>query len=148
MAGISFGSVGDIIAVGEIAWSIAKALSSSRGSAKEYQSLAKELQLFNKALLQVVAVWQNYAECEELRELGKLTREVIGEWKETLCGFQGKLERKYGKSLGTDGGSGNWVRDAGRKVAWLREKEEVGELRAKLHTFSDTMMMLSDAAQK
>jgi len=53
MSGITFGSVGDIIAVGEIAWSIAKALNSSRGSAKEYQGLIKELQLFNKALLQV-----------------------------------------------------------------------------------------------
>jgi len=56
MSGITFGSVGDIIAVGEIAWSIAKALNSSRGSAKEYQGLIKELQLFNKALLQVCPI--------------------------------------------------------------------------------------------
>jgi len=53
MAAITFGLVGDIISVGEIAWSIAKALNGSRGSAKEYQNLVKELQLFNKALIQV-----------------------------------------------------------------------------------------------
>jgi len=53
MSGISFGSVGDIIAVGQIAWALAQALSNSRGSAKEYQALVKELQAFDKALLQV-----------------------------------------------------------------------------------------------
>jgi hypothetical protein len=45
---ITFGSVGDIIA-----WSLAKALTDSRGSAKEYQGLMKELQTFDRALLQV-----------------------------------------------------------------------------------------------
>lgn len=53
MAGITFGSVGDIIAVSEIACNIISALSKSKGSAKEYHSLVTELQLFNKALLQV-----------------------------------------------------------------------------------------------
>lgn len=54
MPGITFGSVGDIIAVAEIAWNISKALDSTRGSAKGYQDLVKELQLFNKAVLQVI----------------------------------------------------------------------------------------------
>ena len=53
MSGVTFGSVGDIIAVGQIAWSLAKALSDSRGSAKEYQGLVKELETFDKVLLQV-----------------------------------------------------------------------------------------------
>ena len=53
MSGITFGSVGDIIAVGQIAWALAKALTDSRGSAKEYQDLIKELQAFDQALLQV-----------------------------------------------------------------------------------------------
>lgn len=53
MSGITFGSVGDIIAVGQIVWALAQALSNSRGSAKEYQGLVKELQMFDQALLQV-----------------------------------------------------------------------------------------------
>jgi len=57
MSGITFGSVGDIVAVGEIAWNIAKALRSTRGSAQEYQKLVKELEFFNKALLQVGVYW-------------------------------------------------------------------------------------------
>jgi hypothetical protein len=51
--GVSFGSVGDLIAVGQIAWSLAKALSDTRGSSREYQGLAKELEAFNNACLQV-----------------------------------------------------------------------------------------------
>jgi hypothetical protein len=50
---ITFGSVGDIIAVVQIAWSLAKALADSAGSAKEYQDLIKELQTFDEALLHV-----------------------------------------------------------------------------------------------
>jgi small-conductance mechanosensitive channel len=54
--GITFGSIGDLIAIGEIAFVLAKSLSDSRGSAKEYQALVKELRTFDKALLQVNAL--------------------------------------------------------------------------------------------
>ena len=49
---ITFGSVGDIIAVGQAAFALAQALTDSRGSAKEYQELVKELRAFDQALLQ------------------------------------------------------------------------------------------------
>ena len=49
---ITFGSVGDIIAVGQIAWSLVQALTDSKGSAKEYQGLVKELRAFERAVLQ------------------------------------------------------------------------------------------------
>jgi hypothetical protein len=50
---ITFGSVGDIIAVGQIAYALAQALKDSSGSGREYQGLVKELQTFDQALLQV-----------------------------------------------------------------------------------------------
>jgi hypothetical protein len=49
---ITSGNVGDIIATGKVAWELARALT-GRGSAKEYQGLVKELEAFDKALLQV-----------------------------------------------------------------------------------------------
>jgi hypothetical protein len=52
MSGITFGSVGDIIAVGQIAVQLVQALSDSRGSTKEYRELMRELQMFDQALLQ------------------------------------------------------------------------------------------------
>jgi hypothetical protein len=47
--GITFGSIGDLIAVSEIAWSLSKALKDSRGSVKEYRCLEKELGTFSEA---------------------------------------------------------------------------------------------------
>jgi hypothetical protein len=52
-AGITFGSIGDIISVGQIAISLIKALSDTRESAPEYQALTKELRSFDGALQQV-----------------------------------------------------------------------------------------------
>lgn len=77
MSGITFGSVGDIIAVTQICISLAQALSDSRGSASAYQALVKELRTFDKALLQVVALWQNYEDSPELQELGAITRILL-----------------------------------------------------------------------
>ncbi|KAH8786401.1 hypothetical protein F5882DRAFT_403711 [Hyaloscypha sp. PMI_1271] len=57
---ITFGSVRDIIAVGQIAWSLVQALTDSKGSAKEYQGLIKELRAFERAVLQIIVLWQNY----------------------------------------------------------------------------------------
>jgi len=96
---------------------------------------------------QVVAVWQNYEDSPELQELGTIIRDALKDWKDTLFEFQSKLDRKYRASLNL-GGSGNWLKDASKKVVWLREKEDILELRRKLHTFSDTLLILSDAAQK
>lgn len=48
-----FGSLGDIIAICQIAWQLGKALDDGRGSAKEYQELRKDLRVFTEVLMQV-----------------------------------------------------------------------------------------------
>jgi len=57
------------------------------------------------------------------------------------------LDKKYAASL-KPGRNKNWMKDASKKVVWMREKEDVLELRRKLYTFSDTLKILSNAAQK
>lgn len=52
--GITFGSIGDLLSIGQVAFSLAKALSDSHGSARENQSLIQDLQTFDRSLLQVV----------------------------------------------------------------------------------------------
>ena len=49
---ITSGNIGDIIAIGRVAWELARALT-GRGAAKEYQGLVEELEAFDKALLEV-----------------------------------------------------------------------------------------------
>ncbi|PMD60566.1 uncharacterized protein K444DRAFT_612697 [Hyaloscypha bicolor E] len=136
---ITFGSVGDIIAVGQIAWSLAQSLSDSRGSAKEYQGLIKELGAFERAVLQVVALWQNY-DCPDVS-----TTDITKDWLDTLRTFQGKVDRKYGRHLAASG-SGNWVIDVSKKVLWQTEKADIMELRTKLHSASETLTLLTIAA--
>ncbi|KAE8447549.1 hypothetical protein EG329_010679 [Mollisiaceae sp. DMI_Dod_QoI] len=136
---ITFGSVGDTIAVGQIAWSLAQALTDSKGSAKEYQSLVKELRAFERALLQIVALWQNY-DCPDV-----ITTDVVKDWLDTLRVFQEKVNKKYGVGLGGSG-SGNWAKDVSKKIIWLKEKEDIVDLRRKLSSASDTITMLTLAA--
>jgi hypothetical protein len=89
----------------------------------------------------VVALWQNYENSPELEALGKTTKEAIEDWRDTLLAFRLKVDKKYGASLCT-GGSGNWLKDASKKVAWLKEKEDVLELRRKLQSASDILTLL------
>ena len=56
-----------------------------------------------------------------------------------------KVDKRYGTSLGT-GGSGNWIKDAGKKVVWLKEKDDILDLRRKLGSASDAITVLTLAA--
>lgn len=73
--------------------------------------------------------------------MGTITREIVNDWKDILLDFRIKVTKKYGDSL-SSAGSGNWLKDAKHKVEWLKKKEDVLELRRKLHTASDTITML------
>lgn len=77
--------------------------------------------------------------------MGKTTKNAVQEWRDTLLAFRLKVDKKYGTSL-SPGGSGNWIKDASKKVLWLKEKEDIVELRRKLRIASDTLMMLILAA--
>lgn len=88
----------------------------------------------------MVALWQNYENSPELEALGTTTKEAIKDWKDTLLAFRLKIDKKYGTNL-CAGGSGNWLKDASKKVKWLTEKEDILELRRKLHSASDTLTM-------
>jgi 2'-5' RNA ligase len=94
----------------------------------------------------VVALWQNYQDSPELSELGAITKETVKDWKGILLAFREKTEKKYGASLSSDG-SGNWAKDVSKKIAWVTKKEEVLELRRKLQTAINMIMMLVLAAE-
>jgi hypothetical protein len=161
--GITFGSLGDLIAVSEIAWSLGKALNDSRGSINEYNCLGKELENFSKTFQQVsqsgvcvkgcllnwqvVALWQNYENCPELEELAETSKTIANETIDLLTTFRDKLNRIYGKSFDNNG-SGNRAKDAGKKIRWLTEKNDIAELRRKLRGSSETITMLTLAANR
>jgi hypothetical protein len=69
----------------------------------------------------------------------------VTEWRDALLAFRLKVDKKYGTSLCL-GGSGAWLKDASKKVGWLKEKEDILELRRKLGSASDMITMLILAA--
>lgn len=74
-----------------------------------------------------------------------ITKDVVKDWRDILLAFRVKVDQKYGMSLGI-GGSGNWIKDAGKRVAWLKEREDILDLGRKLGSASDTITMLTLAA--
>ncbi len=89
----------------------------------------------------MVALWQNYEDSPELIELGTVTKNTIKDYRDILLAFQLRASKKYGTSLST-GGSGSLIKDVSKKVIWLKEKEDVLDLRRKLRAASDTITLL------
>ncbi|KAK6084621.1 hypothetical protein SCUP515_01117 [Seiridium cupressi] len=122
----TFGSLGDIIAVCQLTIQLSRALgigtAQASASAKEYQELRKELDIFTAILVN---------ECHDL--------------------IQSSLDRlvpKYHDSLKPEG-SGSRIKDGVRKVEWsVREKERVKELRDKLRTNGQRISILTQIVSR
>ena len=52
-AAVTFGSVGDILAICQVVAGLAKALRGTQDSVKHYQSLLSRLDIYNNSMLQV-----------------------------------------------------------------------------------------------
>jgi hypothetical protein len=72
-------------------------------------------------------------------------KDAVKDWRDILLAFRVKVDKKYSKSL-VGSGSGNWVKDASKKVIWLKEKEDILDLKRKLRLASDTITILTLAA--
>jgi hypothetical protein len=55
-AAVTFGSMGDILAICQILAGLAKALNGSQDSAKHYQALVTRLEVYNNTMLQAVLI--------------------------------------------------------------------------------------------
>jgi len=145
-AALTFGSVGDIIALCGLAVELSRALGSARGSAKEYQSLRKDLDQFVQVLVQVIATFQQFENSPSLDSLRHVTKSIVDECSDeigqVLCG----LRDKYGDSL-QRGGSGNRAKDAYRKLEFsLKERGEIKLLQESLGRAVGQLSLLSSCA--
>jgi hypothetical protein len=77
--------------------------------------------------------------------MGIITKDIVKEFREMMLAFRLKVDKRYGASLGA-GSSGNWAKDAAKKVGWLKEKEDILELRRKLQAANNTITILVLAA--
>lgn len=124
---ITFGSVGDIIAVCLIVKDLVDALDNLRGSAAEYQEIIRELGNLEHALRQVEDLSRLFADSIEMTTLLLVAAQAVDNCKSTVNGFRDKI-RKFDKSLAVNG-----TDNIARKVQWhVTRKEELVKFRAKV----------------
>ena len=115
-AGVTFGSVGDILSVCILIKDLIKALDDSRGSATQYQGIVRELWALDRVLLEVEMICSKHEITAELNALKTTARRMADQCRQSMEAFLKKV-KKYGPSL-QSGGSGSAVKDATMKVKW------------------------------
>ncbi|KAM0544529.1 hypothetical protein ACHAPJ_011746 [Fusarium lateritium] len=141
--GLSFGSVGDIIALCFLIKDFVKALDDSRGSSKEYRDLIRSLENLTQLLQKVEQIYQDPRSADALDDLSTIAASSIDQVRQRLTEFYEEI-RKYRPSL-ESGGSGNVLKDITRKIQW-RLKKEVEKFRAELAKSIALLDVLSSLA--
>ncbi|KAK9794209.1 hypothetical protein SCARD494_05786 [Seiridium cardinale] len=102
----TFGSLGDIIAVCQLTIQLSRALgigtAQASASAKEYQELHKELDIFTAILVNVVATYEHYSS-PSLDDFDGLLHTVVQECHDLIQSSLNRLVPKYRDSLKPEG---------------------------------------------
>lgn len=143
---LTFGSLGDIIALCGLAVELSRALSTAHGSAREYQSLRKDLDQFVQVLMQVIATYEQFENSPSLDSLRRVTKSIVDECGALVGEVLHRVRERYGESL-QPGGSGNKARDAYKKLEFsVRETEKIRLLQESLNRVIGRLSLLSSCA--
>jgi len=135
MASFTFGSVGDIIAICQIVQSTVYALSDARGSAAEYQHLARSLANLSLVLLDIDQFSRSKKSVVNVAGLSQTLRDCLA----CLQDFNARIQ-KYSRALGARGPS-KAIADVYRKIRWINEKEEVASFYRAVSTYLDMLQL-------
>ena len=141
---VTFGSVGDIIAVGLLIKDLVKCLDDSRGSSAEYQAVIRELWSLDHALLEIELLFLSNQGSKDLDALQDTALRIAEQCDSCIKGFREQV-KKYKDSLQPES-SGNFVKNAARKVVWnISEKEPLARFRAEIiaHCLSINVLIAS-----
>lgn len=141
---VGIGGIGDIFAIIGVVRELISALDGSRGSDKEYQEVQRELDGLEKGLSAYYQLVQARSDDPALDAIFKSSRTTAEDCKRCIEAFSGQTI-KFDRSLREDG-SGNVVRDMGKKLQWqFSKKEEVMRFRSALgpHISSLKMQLLA-----
>ncbi|KAJ7089767.1 hypothetical protein B0H15DRAFT_271130 [Mycena belliarum] len=134
-------SFGDILALANLAWTIAKILRESTGSSTEYQDLVAELESLGTALQSLDQIVSGPAPIKLQYSVENAVKFSLSKCQILMAGFLKKVEG-YQHCL-KKGGSGNAVRDSWRKIGWgLFKKDEIKMLKMQLMDQKTTINML------
>ncbi|KAK3941234.1 hypothetical protein QBC46DRAFT_353431 [Diplogelasinospora grovesii] len=145
---LTFGSLGDIIAICQIVIELSRALGSTAGSAREYQDIREDLDSFVRVLMQVTATYEQYEVSPWLEGVDKEIKRAVAECARLVQDALDRIRaKKYPPSL-RSGGSGNAARDAIKKLEWSfrNEKESLRTLQERLRSRTETITLLTGIA--
>jgi hypothetical protein len=129
-ASLTFGSVGDIIAVCHLISDLITTLSESGGSVSEYQDLIRDLQYVQELLYLLDGLALACDRNPEYDTVGVTAKQKARDLRELVGPFYGKV-KEYDKRLGKSGNSK--MADAYWKLEWrVRHKESVARFRLEL----------------
>jgi hypothetical protein len=80
----------------------------------------------------VVATYEKYEPSPYMQGLSAAAKSIVNECGTLIQDALDTLRPRYDGSLLRDGGSGNVMRDAAKKVQWLWERGQVEDLESKL----------------
>jgi hypothetical protein len=144
---VTFGSVGDIIAVCLLVKDLVEALDQARGSKAEYQSAIRELWILDRTLLEIELFTKAHenASTPELRGLCKTAKDAALQCKTLVSTFRERV-KKY-KSTFDDGEDPGLLKDVAAKVRWrIGEKDALEQFRTEIVRTSSSLQMLLAAA--
>jgi hypothetical protein len=146
---VTFGSVGDIIAVCILLKDCVDALSETKGAAASYQAVIRELFILEKALLEVGVLSRTNASTAELVALFDSARTTVEGCRKFLEAFKSKTKR-YEPHLGVAPARGTTQKifsGSAMKVLWqISMKDDVARFRAEVVAYSLSINQLLAAA--
>lgn len=146
---ITFGSVGDIIAVCVLVKDCVDALSDTNGSAPQYQAVIRELHILEKALLEVGVLSRTHATTPELTALFTSADTTIEQCRKSLAQFKAKIQ-PYDSYLGatpTKNTVQKICKGSATKLLWqVKMKDEVARFRAEVVAYSVSIDQILAAA--
>ncbi|KAF2998629.1 hypothetical protein E8E13_007405 [Curvularia kusanoi] len=144
---ITFGSVGDIIAVCLLVKDLVEALDEACGSKREYQFVIRQLRILDRTLLEIDLLTKalDNAATPELRDLCSTIKDAAMECKTLVDTFLERV-KKYKSSL-DEGQDPGMFKDVVAKVRWrIGEKEALEQFRSNIaKTNSNLQTLLATA---
>lgn len=146
---VTFGSVGDIIAVAILIKDLVEALDQCRGSQAEYRHLIQELRLLEDVLHEIdqlchASVSIGAAGFETVA-LHRTASKITDNCRASIQAFAARLA-KYDRALGVDAQKPNAIKSAFAKIRWqVGEKEDVVRFRAEIAAQTTSLNVLLGA---
>lgn len=145
---VTFGSVGDIIAI-VLVKDCAQALSETNGSSAEYQAVIREQYALEKALLEIGILSRTHARTPQLASLLAGINTTTSQCRETIECFKTKTKR-YDEYLTEDGTKSNMQKvskGSAKKILWqVKMRDELARFRAEVMAHSMSIDQLLHAA--